>query len=343
MRAMLRVSVWTLAMGAIALATRGAGAAELVIHFPAGSFHESVKACYEPAFTKATGAKVVYVLGGSVTAAAKIRASAGKSEIDVAYMDIHIADQVKTEGLLEKIDFTKLGSYPEVVKSAFDPDGFLVTTLATGTIIAYNPKVVNPAPTSWAEFENPKYRGKIALGDLQNTSGYHFLIAMARLHGGSLENIDPGFKAIKDLVPHVVTFYTQADQLVSLFDRGDVVLAPWYPDRAGAAADKGAPVAVAVPKEGGIGILGTVSIPKGTKNRDLAVKFVDVAVSAEAQKCFSERQYSAPVNRNVTLSPKAAALVAFGESFEKLYFPDFRYIAKNQPAWVERWRREIQK
>jgi ABC-type Fe3+ transport system substrate-binding protein len=51
--------------------------------------------------------------------------------------------------------------------------------LITGTIIAYNLKVVVRAYASWADFLDLKYRGKIALGDLQNTSGYHFLVAMA--------------------------------------------------------------------------------------------------------------------------------------------------------------------
>lgn len=319
-----------------------ARSAELVVHSPAGSFHASMEACFAEPFKRQTGATVAWVQGGSVTAAARLRATAGRPDVDVAYMDIHIADQPKREGLLEKVDFKQLQSYPDVVPSAFDADGYLVTILSTGTIIAYNPKEVSP-PTSWNDFFNPKYRGRVGLGDLQNTSGYHMLIALARLRGGSLENIDPGFQAVKELMPSVGAVYSQADQLVSLFERGDVVIAPWYPDRAGRAADGGAPVAVAYPKEGAIGILGTLSIAKGTKNLPLSMKFVDVALSEEGQKCFSERQYSGPVNKKVQLSEKARNLVPFGETFDKLYFPDFRFVAENQPKWMERWRREIQR
>ncbi len=45
-------------------------------------------------------------LGSSVDIAAKIRATAGDPEIDVAYMDISIAKQIENEGLLEKLDFS---------------------------------------------------------------------------------------------------------------------------------------------------------------------------------------------------------------------------------------------
>lgn len=334
-------------IGALAImAVAGAASAraeELVVHSPAGSFQASMEACFADPFTKETGAKIGWVQGGSVNAAARLRATAGSPDIDVAYMDIHIADQPKREGLLERIKFDELKSYPDVVPSAFDPDGYLVTILGTGTIIAYNPKEVSPPPTSWNDFFDKRVKGRIGLGDLQNTSGYHFLIAMARLRGGSLENIEPGFDAVKQLMPSVAATYSQADQLVSLFERGDVVIAPWYPDRAGRAADGGAPVAVAYPKEGAIGILGTLSVPKGTKRIELAKKFIDVALSEPAQKCFAERQYSGPVNKRVRLSDKALSLVPFGATFDQLYFPDFRYVAQKQPEWVERWRREIQR
>ena len=47
--------------------------------------------------------------------------------------------------------------------------------------------------------------------------------------------------AMKTIVPDAVTLYTQADQLLALFQRGDISMAPWYPDRAGSAIDKGLP------------------------------------------------------------------------------------------------------
>jgi len=315
-------------------------AGELVIATFGGSFADDTKTCHVEAFEKATGATAVLTLGSSVDQAAKIRATAGNPEIDVAYMDISIAKQIKAEGLLETVDFASLSNYGDVAKQAFDADNQFVNFMTAATVIAYNPNEIE-APTSWADLFDPKYAGKIALGDITGTSGMHFLIAVNKMKGGDFANQDAGFAAIKELMPNVVMLYTQADQIVQLFERGEIVMAPWYPDRAGSAADKGVPVEVSYPKEGAVGIQPTVSVPKGAKNKELAMKFIDVLLSAEGQKCFAEKKYAGPVNTKVDLSDKVKGIVPFGASYDNLWYPDTDEIAKLRPGWTERWQKEI--
>lgn len=326
---------------ALSVAGPAQAAGELVIATFGGSFADDTRTCHVAAFEKATGAKAILTLGSSVDIAAKIRATRNDPEIDVAYMDISIAKQIKAEGLLEALDFKSLATHADVAPQAFDADGSYVNFMTAATVIGYNPSMVASPPTSWNDLFDPRYKGKIALGDITGTSGMHFLIAVNRMKGGTLENLDPGFAAIKSLMPDVVMLYTQADQIVQLFERGEIAMAPWYPDRIGSAADKGVPVAVAYPKEGAVGIQPTVSVPKGAKNKDLAMKYFDVLLGAEGQKCFAERKYAGPVNTKVSLSDKAASVVPFGDSYEKLWYPDTDAIAKLRPGWTERWQREI--
>jgi len=339
-RARVLASV-ALIIGVIGFATTSASAAELVIATFGGSFAKDTKACHIAAFTKETGAKVILTLGGSVKHAATIRATKGSPEIDVAYMDISIAKQVKAEGLLERIDFSQLKNYADVAKQAFDTDGTYVNFMTAATVIAYNPKVITTPPTSWNDIFDPKYSGKMALGDITGTSGLHFLLALNKLNGGDLNNLDSGFKALSENKDKVLMYYTQADQIVSLFERGEVIIAPWYPDRIGSAADKGVPVAVAYPKEGAVGIQPTLSIPKGSANKKLAMKFIDVVLSQEGQACFAEKKYAGPVNTKVSLSDKVAKIVPFGESYENLWYPDTDVVAKERPKWTKRWQRAI--
>lgn len=314
---------------------------ELVIGTFGGSFAEATKECHVSVFERQTGAKGILTLGSSVDMAAKIRATANDPEIDVAYMDISIAKQIKAEGLLETLDFASLNSYPAVASQAFDADSQFVTFMTAATVIAYNPNVITTPPDSWEDLFDPQYAGKISIGDITGTSGMHFLIAVNRMRGGSLDNQDAGLAAIKELMPNVVMLYTQADQIVQLFERGEIVMAPWYPDRIGSAADKGVPVAVAYPKEGAVGIQPTVSVPKGSKNKDLAMKYINVLLSAEGQKCFAEIKYAGPVNTKVDLSDKVKGIVPFGESYANLWYPDSDLIAKLRPGWTERWQREV--
>ena len=132
----------------------------------------------------------------------------------------------------------------------------------------------------------------MAIGDITGTSGLHFLLAVNRMKGGSYDDMDSGFAALHALLPNAVVLYTQADQLVSLFQRGEVVIAPWYPDRAGSAIDAGVKVAVAYPKEGAVGIKPVLVIPKGAPHPDLALKYIDTVLSVPGQSCFAEHKYA---------------------------------------------------
>lgn len=339
----MRTRIIRTTLGATALAvllTAPSAAQDLVIATFGGSFAEDTKTCHIEPFEAMTGAKVILSLGSSVDTAAKIRATAGDPEIDVAYMDASIAQQIKAEGLLETLPFDTMVSFEAVAPQAFDRDNTFVNFMTAATVIAYNPELID-APTSWNDLFDPAHAGKIALGDITGTSGLHFLLAVNRMKGGELDNQDAGFAAIKELMPNVVMLYTQADQLVPLFERGEIVMAPWYPDRAGSAADSGVPVAVAYPEEGAIGIQPTVSVPKGSGNVDLAMQYIDILLSAEAQACFAEKKYAGPVNTEVELSDRVKAVVPFGESYDNLWYPDTEMIAEKRPDWTQRWQREI--
>jgi spermidine/putrescine-binding protein len=210
-----------------------------------------------------------------------------------------------------------------------------------GTIITYNTNLVKTPPTSWGDLWKPEWKGKLAIPDISGTSGQQFLMAAARLNGGSVENIEPGFEAIKKLKPNIQMMYTQPDQIIPLFERGDIALAVWYTDRTGAAALKGVPVAAAYPTEGAIGIVPTVSVPKASAKRDLAQRYIAVLLSPEGQLCFGQSQFAGPTNRKVQLPPDLAKLVPYGPLVQRMFFPDTDLVARKFPEWSERWGREI--
>lgn len=306
-----------------------------------GSFLDDTKTCVMAPFEKATGAGTAIQLGNSVQNAAAIRAMGGHPTYDVAYMDNSLATQLKSEGLLQPIDADKLSSYSQIDKNAFGPDNSYVAFEISATAIVYDPKAVKTPPTSWNDLFDPKFKGRMALGDITGTSGVQTMLAVNRLKGGTLENVNPGMAAMKTIVPNAVTLYTQADQLLALFQRGDIVMAPWYPDRAGSAIDKGLSLAVAYPKEGAVGIKPVLVIPKGTSNGALALKYIDTVLSHDSQTCFTEKQYAAPVNQTVKLTDKVAKIVAHGEDYKRLWFPDPQVVAAHLPEWIRQWQREV--
>ncbi|HEX7213282.1 MAG TPA: ABC transporter substrate-binding protein [Methylomirabilota bacterium] len=326
----------------LAAALAGAASAdELVVATFGGTFVDNSKKCHAAAFEKATGSTVKYVLGSSVQTAAKMRAAGSRAEFDVAYMDSQIVKQVKGEGLLQPLEPAKIEHWNDLYDASRDKDGYWVSMMFAGTIITYNTNLVKTPPTSWADLWKPEWKGKLAIPDISGTSGQQFLMAAARLNGGSVENIDPGFEAIKKLKPNVQMMYTQPDQIIPLFERGDIALAVWYTDRTGAAALKGVPVAAAYPSEGAIGIVPTVSVPKSSTKRDLAQKYIAALLAPEGQLCFGQSQFAGPTNKKVQLPPDLAKLVPYGPLVQRMFFPDTDLVARKFPEWSERWGREI--
>ena len=92
--------------------------------------------------------------------------------------------------------------------------------------IAYNPKVMPTAPTSWAEIYDPKYKGRIILPSLQNTEGLANLFMAAHLATGkpmaeAQKDIDAAFKKLVTIKPNLLTAYTQMPQAYNLLEQGE--------------------------------------------------------------------------------------------------------------------------
>lgn len=331
-----------LAAAALAgLAVSSAGAQELVLGEFGGSFADNVKACYIDPFEAATGATVVTKLANSAQQAAAVRATAGQSDMDVLFADDAFAVQMANEGLLVPLDRAKLTNAPEIIDGAWGKDDAYVAAMLGATTIIYNREKITTPPTSWNDLFDPKYRGRITIGDISGTTGWQFLAAVNKMAGGTIEDVTPGIEKIKPLAKESVLLYTQADQVVSLFERGEIDIAVWYPDRAGVAAKNGLPLAAAYPAEGAVGIRPAIMIPKGTEQEDLALKFIDTVLDAENQKCFSERQFIGSVNKNVKLSDAVSAIVPTGEALDKMMFLDPSEMAVQLPQWTRRWQREV--
>lgn len=328
-------------LACVAASENSASAQELVLGTFGGSFADNVTACYIEPFQAATGATVITKLGSSSQHAASVRATAGQSDMDVVFVDDAFAVQMANEGLLVTLDRSKLSNAPEIIDGAWGANDAYVAAMLGATTIIYNKETVTTPPTSWNDLFDPKYEGRVTIGDVSGTSGWQFLAALNKMEGGTLDDITPGIEKVKPLAKSAVLLYSQADQVVALFERGEIDMAVWYPDRAGVAAAGGLPLAAAYPKEGAVGIRPTVSIPKGNGQEELAHKFIDTVLDAENQKCFSERQFIGAVNKNVTLSDEVSSIVPVGEALDNMLFLDPNDMATRLPEWTRRWQREV--
>ncbi|MGH7069802.1 MAG: ABC transporter substrate-binding protein [Acetobacteraceae bacterium] len=336
--------------GAAALAGAGvpapahAASRSLTVTSFGGTFQQAEHKEIVVPFEKAENCRVSVVTAVSTRVASMLLAANGHPGLDVVDMNQAPMYIVKRHNLLQKLDLEKIPNAKRIYPIAIDKEGYWIGSFIATTGLAYNTEKLKTPPTSWLDLWKPEYKGHVALPDITQGAGYEFLVEIARLHGGSAKDIDPGFKAIKELSPSVVTYYKEPDAMSRLLTSGEAWLGPWYNDRFNQLKHAGAPVGFVRPKEGAIALIGALCVPVGAPDPDLAMRYINFAIGARTQGAFDQDMGEAPTNRDVVLPPSMAAsnMLPYGAKVvESLVALDQETISAELPNWISRWEREI--
>lgn len=189
--------------------------------------------------------------------------------------------------------------------------------------------------TKWEDLWDPSLKGKIAIpspGFYQSS----FLIVCAYLNGGSEFNIDPGFEKIKQLIPNIeIVFESDAAARLALA-QGEVAVTVGGGDYFAFLQGKNIPAKMIAPKPTPLNF-DCFAIVKGG-NEALAHEFINFMVHPFAQEKTVREWKCIPVNKKVAPAPELAGAVP---KMSDMITVDLSTVNKNQPAWVERWNREV--
>ena len=237
---------------------------ELVVTVNGGTFEEGWRKAVIQPFEKANpDIKVSLVQGLTFQNVALMRAQKDAPNVDVIMMDDVAATQAAAEGLAHPLSSDTVPNLSEIYPE-FRVAGDLYTKIYwVPEVLAYNTQAVTSAPQSWADIWDPKYKGRLAVSNIDTVTGLMFFLLVNAMRGGTIENADPGFAAMRELKGSIVAFPTQHAQQSQLFTQGDIVIAPWVSDRTTSMAQAGQPIAWTIPKEGAVMAEGTLAIAKG--------------------------------------------------------------------------------
>jgi putative spermidine/putrescine transport system substrate-binding protein len=311
-----------------------------------GSFEQVMRKQVFPPFEKKYGVKVEYVSGNSTDNLAKLQAQKGNEQIDVAILDDGPMYQAVTLGFCAPLAQAPI--YGDLYDVAKFPSGKAVSIGVVGTGIMYNTKYFAehkwPAPTSWKDLADPKYKKKLVIPPMNNTYGLHALVMEARLNGGGEKNIDPGFNAFKKSIdPNVLVYEPSPGKMTELFQSNQAVIAVWGSGREKALAATGFPVAFVYPKEGGIALGVASCAVAGGKGKPEAQKFVQFLLTPEMQTVLAEGAGLGPVNKTVKLPADKQEGIPYGPAqMDKLLKIDWDTVNAHREEWNKRWTREIE-
>lgn len=348
----------TILASGIALTMGGAAsAAELTIVSWGGAYTKSqIKAYHEP-YTAKTGTKIKSEDYSGGLAEVKAQVEAGNVTWDL--VDVELSDAVRgcDEGILETIDSSILPPAPDGTPASEDfIEGTLhecaVGEIVWSTIYAYDKtKFPNGGPQTMADFfDTKKFPGKRGLRKGPKPNLEFALIADGVPVGevydvlGTPEGVDRAFAKLDSIKDDVIWWEAGAQPPQMLAD-GEVVMSSAYNGRIfNAVATENKPFEIVW--DGQVWDLDLWVIPKGSPNKEEALKFV--AFATDTQRLADQAAWISygPVRKssNPLIGKHAEAGIDMAphmptapENFKNALQNDFEFWADHQDELNERF------
>jgi putative spermidine/putrescine transport system substrate-binding protein len=304
-----------------------------------GTWEEAYRGVVAPALKKAANVDVAFDSLFAVDQVAKVRAARGVPPFDCFVLDPGPAAAAQAAGLFEPIDASKLSNAAKV------PTGLItshaVTCNAQVVGIAYNPKKFATPPKGWADLFKSPYVERLGLTGFQTTFGTVSIIEMAKVFGGSVDNIEPVFAELKKAVAKAAAVAAPA-AMPGLFQQGQIDIMYTNTNTVAILKGRGVDIEFLKPETGAITFQTTLHIVKGADNVASAYKYIDTAISAEVQAQLQKQPYNMiPINKDVTLVDTLD--IKKLDELATMVTHDWTKINPVRAAWIERFNKEITK
>ena len=235
-------------------------------------------------FEEETGIKVVYSNFDTDENMLEKLSMAKGGDYDVVVADDYIIETAIQEGLVEKLDTSKLSGWdninPLYQGQFYDPND------AGIPLIVYDPDMVDIDIKGYGDLWDESLEDSIAL-----TANYRVINGITNLALGqdfndqNLDDIAKTGKKLLELAPNVRLI--QDDNTQDSLLNGEASVAFLYTSQVTAALQENPDLKVVYPKEGlGFGVMG-MFIPSEAPDKDEAYQFMDYILQPEnAAKCF---------------------------------------------------------
>lgn len=300
----------TTLVGALtAAASLGALAQQItVVNFGGANASAQKKAYYEP-FEK-TGTKVVSVEYNGEQAKIKAMVETKKVTWDVVEVESPDVARGCDEGLFEKLDYSKIGNKADFNPAAVTECG--IGIFVWSTVMAYNGDKLKDGPKTWADFwDTKKFPGKRGL-----RKGARYNLEFALMADGvkpaevykvlaTPAGAERAFKKLSELKASI-QWWEAGAQPPQFLVAGDVAMSTVYNGRIDAANREGKNLKIGW--TGGIYDLDYWVIPKGSPNKDAALKFIAFASTPDAQAEYAKNIAYGPTNNKALAKLDAKVL-----------------------------------
>ena len=253
-------------------------------------------------FEEACGVKVTATyMGSSDDLVAKLRAG-GAETIDLISPSSDAVTAVIEAGLTQPLDLKRIPSYGDLMAS------FRKLVVARKDSVVYglpwafgpNPMIYDttkfsPAPTSWAQLWDKKYKGKLSLQDdiatlymVAQVLGFDDPADPSKLYNLTDEQLAQVKAKMLQLKPNIRKYWATAGDMTQLFQAGEIVAGEGWPLMTTQLRTAKFPVGETIPSEGTTAWADHWVITKGARNLDAVYAFLEYAAQPFTQKLMSD-------------------------------------------------------
>jgi putative spermidine/putrescine transport system substrate-binding protein len=309
-----------------------------------GIFQDHYTAGVIEPFQQSGGARVQFFAPGtSAQMLGTLRAQKADPQVDVVIMDVTTAALACAEGLVEKIAPAQMPVLNEIDAQARTAGGECGPGVTYDHLVMiYDTKSVSPAPTRFADMANPAWSGKVSISAPPNIQGLALTAVLAHATSGDWKNIGSAMTLLKQMAPNAQTFDPKPDGATMILNDQLAFATGWNARSQLYNQQSQGRIGVVLPQEGTAFQINTINVVTGSKNAAQARAFMAHALSAPAQKAFTERLYYGPTNTTAQIAPEALARTALAPEFRSRIIPlDWTEMQRLRESWNQRWRREV--
>jgi putative spermidine/putrescine transport system substrate-binding protein len=271
-----------------------------------------------------------------------LRAQKASPQADVTLLDIVVSKAGTDEGLFAKIDESSVPNLTELRPEARVEGVNGVAVTFDSFSVLFNPTLVKEPLKGIKDLAAPDLKGKVAFTGMPDILGLSAIMVLDKLQSGPgiSGQFAKGFDAMASIAPNVLTWEPQPE-VFPLIIGGQVAAGMGWNARSqyNAKMSEGKLQAV-VPEEGTVFQINTINLIANAQHSAAAKRFINYALSAEAQKRFSQDMYYAPTNAKVELDQETASKTVIRQ-MEKVVPTDWIAVAKVRDQLLELWRRRI--
>jgi spermidine/putrescine-binding protein len=328
-------------MARLGVTPASAAANRLTFGTVGGAYLETIKKIYveEPGFAKAHDVDIVWDVQQGSTLLAKLMSSCGAPIYDTLQASPDYAAKASVSGCIQPYD-------PKVVTNLADIEpayvfrDYFVASLRLLNGLVYNTRHVKQPPQSWEALADPAYKGKVGI-PAYGWIGNRLIYAINKAQGGTEDNIDPGIKALAQIVrKNDAVIVQHANSADLMFQREEIWIMPHWTGRYLNLKKQGVPVAIYYPQDFLYTDIGYV-VPKGAKSAELAQQLINVTLDPAVQARMLELLQYAPTNRKVKIPPAFADAVLPDYAKSRALDVDWAKLVNYSDRDLERWNKEV--